>query len=106
MHHQNVLSFELRTGNGRYYIVGCYLHSYSSLKTLEPVRLAIKDAPADKRVCPMLWRDLNANIDNPCAFETRRLRMLWTGRVSSTPPGTSACAAVQWGSEADGCGGT
>ena len=62
--HPNVLSFELNTGGGRYYVVGCYIPP-SSLETLEHVRKALKDAPADKSVRPMLWGDLNAHLDVP-----------------------------------------
>ena len=67
LRHPNVLSFELQTGAGRYYIVGCYVPP-SSLETLEPVRRALEDAPADERVRPMLWGDLNANLDVPMSF--------------------------------------
>ena len=60
----NVLTFELKTGHARYYVVGCYIPP-SSLELLEPVRQALKDAPADKRVRAMMWGDLNVFLDIP-----------------------------------------
>ena len=62
--HPNVLSFELVTGNARFYVVGCYIPP-SSLESLEPVRRALEDAPADERVRTMVWGDLNVSLDIP-----------------------------------------
>ena len=44
--------------------MGCYIPP-SSLETLEHVRKALEDAPADEGVRPMLWGDLNAHLDVP-----------------------------------------
>ena len=44
--HPNVLSFEMKTGMTRYYVVGCYLPPSSPIKeALEPVVAALRDAP-------------------------------------------------------------
>ena len=58
----NVITFELVTGEDRFYVVGCYIPP-SDRVTLEQVRSAWANCP--KGCIPMLLGDLNVNLESP-----------------------------------------
>ena len=58
----NVVSFQLATGERRWYIVGCYLAPDDTL-TIESVVVALKERPRGARL--LVAGDFNVNLAEP-----------------------------------------